>query len=60
MQYSSLDQAIAEQGDFDTVNICVPNDLHEKLALQSFAAGKHVILEKPIALNISPSKVKYG
>jgi len=34
----------------DVVDICAPTYVHEQLAVQAFAAGKDVILEKPIAL----------
>jgi predicted dehydrogenase len=37
--------------DIDAVSIAVPNFLHLPVALASFAAGKHVLLEKPIGLN---------
>ena len=30
----------------------VPHDLHEELATRAFAAGKHVLLEKPMALTL--------
>ena len=46
--FTSLDEAL-EKGDFDAVDIMLPHDLHEKIALQCFAAGKHVLLENPIA-----------
>ena len=46
--YTSLEEAL-QDGDFDAVDIMVPHDLHEELALQAFAAGKHVLLEKPMA-----------
>jgi predicted dehydrogenase len=35
----------------DVVDICLPTFLHSKYALESFQHGKHVICEKPIALN---------
>ena len=47
--YASLEQALAA-GGFDAVDIMVPHDLHEELASLAFAAGKHVLLEKPMAL----------
>lgn len=46
--FTSLDDALAE-GDFDAVDIMLPPHLHEEAALASFAAGKHVLLEKPVA-----------
>ncbi|MEE2994945.1 MAG: Gfo/Idh/MocA family oxidoreductase [Gemmatimonadota bacterium] len=49
--FTSLDEALAE-GDFDAVDIMLPHDLHEKVAIQCLEAGKHVLLEKPIALTL--------
>jgi predicted dehydrogenase len=37
----------------DVVHICAPNHLHVPLALTALAAGKHVVCEKPIALDIA-------
>ena len=53
--FSSLAEALAE-GDFDAVDIMLPHDLHEQAALESFAAGKHVCLEKPMAHNLESSE----
>ena len=36
----------------DLVDLCVPNDLHGRLAIQALKAGKPVLVEKPIALTI--------
>jgi predicted dehydrogenase len=36
----------------DMVDLCVPNDAHGRMAVQALAAGKHVLVEKPIALEI--------
>ncbi|MEZ4591444.1 MAG: Gfo/Idh/MocA family oxidoreductase, partial [Chloroflexota bacterium] len=41
--------ALCARDDLDIINICTPNHLHLPMALQALAAGKHVVLEKPIA-----------
>jgi predicted dehydrogenase len=35
--------------EIDAVSIALPNFLHEPVALDAFAAGKHVLSEKPLA-----------
>ena len=49
--FASLTEALAD-GDFEAVDIMLPHDLHEQAAVESFAAGKHVCLEKPMAHNL--------
>lgn len=49
--FASLQQALAG-AEFDAVDVMVPHDLHEALATQAFAAGKHVLLEEPMALTL--------
>src|SRR6187551_919539 len=44
-------QALVESPDVDVVHICTPNHLHVPLAEAAIAAGKHVICEKPLALD---------
>jgi len=46
---TDLDAAIADP-EVDVVDVCLPTDLHREFAEKAFAAGKHVFLEKPIAL----------
>ena len=46
--FTSLDEALAT-GDFDAVDIMLPHDLHESAAIRCLEAGKHVLLEKPMA-----------
>jgi predicted dehydrogenase len=36
----------------DAISICVPHSLHREVALAAIAAGKHVLLEKPMALTV--------
>jgi len=44
-------EALVSADDVDVVHICTPNHLHVPLAEAALAAGKHVILEKPIAMD---------
>jgi predicted dehydrogenase len=46
--FGSLGEAIAA-GGFDAVDVMVPHHLHETVATEAFAAGLHVLLEKPMA-----------
>ena len=48
----SLEKLLART-DHDGVVIAVPNDLHEPLAVQALKAGKHVLLEKPMATSVA-------
>lgn len=48
--YETFD-AIKDNPEIDAVYIITPNALHHSQALRVAAAGKHVICEKPIALN---------
>lgn len=41
-----------QQKDIDVVSICTPSGLHAPLAIQAAKAGKHIIVEKPMALNV--------
>jgi predicted dehydrogenase len=43
--------AMLSSGLVDTVSICVPNVLHEKLCVAAFEAGMNVLTEKPLARN---------
>lgn len=43
--------ALAEAPDVDVVHVCTPNHLHLSVAEAALAAGKHVICEKPLALD---------
>jgi predicted dehydrogenase len=50
--YDSAEELIASEA-IDVVHICTPNHLHVPLAQAAIAAGKHVVCEKPVALDSS-------
>src|SRR5437879_1536037 len=46
----SLEQALAQR-EIDAVLICSPSEQHESQAKQTIEAGKHALLELPLAMN---------
>ncbi len=44
-------ERLVQRDDIDMVDICTPNDTHRSIALAAARAGKHVLCEKPMALN---------
>lgn len=47
---------ILEMKEVDIVDICTPNCFHHPITIDSLNAGKHVICEKPIAINVEQVK----
>ena len=45
-------EAVLDRADVDAVFLSVPHHLHAPLCLQAVEAGKHVIVEKPLANNL--------
>ena len=45
-------RAVIEDDSVDIVDICVPGHLHAEIAIAALAAGKHVLVEKPLANTI--------
>ncbi len=46
-------QEVLGREDIEIVDICLPNFLHEEVAVAALNADKHVLLEKPIATTLS-------
>ncbi|MBK5292697.1 MAG: Gfo/Idh/MocA family oxidoreductase [Acidobacteriia bacterium] len=49
-KYRKVEEALADKG-IDAVDLCLPTYLHEPVTLAALAAGKHVLVEKPMALD---------
>jgi predicted dehydrogenase len=48
--YDSLDDMLEHGPDFDVLSIATPNGLHEEQAIKGLQTGRHVVIEKPMAL----------
>lgn len=47
----SVEELLASP-DVDVVHVCTPNHLHVPIARAALAAGKHVVCEKPLAVDV--------
>jgi predicted dehydrogenase len=50
--FSEYEQVLADPA-IEAVDLCLPHHLHKPSAISAFAAGKHVLLEKPIANSLA-------
>ncbi len=50
--YASVEEML-EKADIDAVDICTWNNAHAPACIAAAKAGKHVLCEKPLALNLS-------
>lgn len=48
--YLSLKEMLSDE-ELDIINICTPSGSHAELAIAAAHAGKHVIVEKPLAIH---------
>jgi predicted dehydrogenase len=53
-RYRSVD-AILDDPEIEVVDICLPTHLHAPTAIQALRSGKHVLCEKPMALDWNES-----
>jgi predicted dehydrogenase len=50
--YSDYETALADPA-IDAVSLCTPHTLHCPMTLKAAAAGKHILVEKPMALTVA-------
>ena len=43
---------LLRRGDIDAVSVCTPNSTHAEISVAAMDEGKHVLCEKPIAVNL--------
>ena len=48
--YDNVADLLADR-EIDLVDVCLPNDQHEAMTIAALKAGKHVLVEKPIAVD---------
>lgn len=48
-KYSRIEEALSDP-DIEAVDLCLPTHMHAPVALAALRAGKHVLVEKPMAL----------
>ncbi|MCP4194015.1 MAG: Gfo/Idh/MocA family oxidoreductase [Planctomycetaceae bacterium] len=54
--YESIEtdwRALLAREDIDAVDICTPNNLHREIAIAAAQAGKMILCEKPLAMNVA-------
>jgi predicted dehydrogenase len=49
-------ETLLDEATFDAVSIVTPDAYHAELSIQCLKAGKHVLCEKPLALNYADAK----
>jgi predicted dehydrogenase len=49
-------RAMLKDPKIDLVDVCLPSALHPEVAIAALKAGKHVLVEKPIALETADAK----
>jgi predicted dehydrogenase len=49
-------EAVLADPEIGAVDICLPTPIHREAAERAFAAGKHVFLEKPLALTVEDAE----
>lgn len=54
--FSEMTSLLQSGLDINVINICVPNGLHAELAIQAIESGHHVVIEKPMALQVQDAE----
>jgi len=55
--YCEIDELLEKEKDIDIISVCTPNGLHAVHSIKSLQAGKHVLCEKPMAINSTDARL---
>lgn len=55
-KYRRLEEALADR-DIDAIDLCLPTNLHAPATVAALRSGKHVLVEKPMALNLEEASL---
>lgn len=54
--FTDYKQMLQDLPEIEAVDICTPNGLHAQNTIDSLNAGKHVMVEKPMAMNVREAR----
>jgi predicted dehydrogenase len=54
--FSDYRQMLREVTDLDAVSVCTPNGWHAEHSIAALQAGRHVLVEKPMAMNAAEAQ----
>jgi len=49
-------EKLVQRDDIDLIDICTPNSTHMPIAVAAAKAGKHILCEKPVAMNANEAQ----
>ena len=50
--YQNIEEMLMHHANVDVVSIATPNGFHAQHAIQALSMGRHVVVEKPMALSV--------
>ena len=58
--YETNWRKLIERADIDVIDIGTPNDSHYEIAVAAAQVGKHILLEKPMAISLAEAREMYA